>query len=314
MGENDQPRMSAEELEQKLEEYTREMTPEFLRKRLRLSIYKKVQAADITALDDLEKLEKYEAKLAKVTPGAAATASPQSASPDPASGGADTPSEEDEIGIPQALRVKRHYTVSDKVIEQRRAAARAGRPGSEGNKRNWKGGLFAKDFIEGRIKPCQSTCPIFNECELVSEGYTKPDGVCLDKAAVIATYEALMNAIKHKEYDEFNSVSALMISETMHVCRSLLEDVMRDGGVCKREKRTKDGITIEYVAHPALFAIPKLIADLGLTPREMLVTPKAVKDDEQGDEVAKTAAGLMSDMARRQREQRGGAKGEDHEE
>ncbi len=303
MGENDQPRMTAEELEQKLEEYTREMTPEFLRKRLRLSIYKKVQAADITALDDLEKLEKYEAKLAMVTPGAAATASPPSASPARAPGGADTPSEEDEIGIPQRLRVKRHYTVSDKVIEQRRAAARAGRPGSEGNKRNWKGGLFAQDFITGRIKPCKSTCEFFEDCALVADGTTKPGGVCFDKAAVIQTYSAIMDAIKHKEYDGFNEVSGLMVAELMETCRNLAHEVMRDGGVVKRERYDKEGHlhSIEYVSHPNLNALPKIAADLGITPRELNITPKAIKDDENQKEVNKTAAGLMSDMARRMR-------------
>jgi hypothetical protein len=57
-------RMSAEELERTLEEYTREMTPDFLRKRLRLALYKKIQAGDISALDDLKTFEEPEAAAA----------------------------------------------------------------------------------------------------------------------------------------------------------------------------------------------------------------------------------------------------------
>jgi hypothetical protein len=295
MAEPIEPRMSAEELERTLEEYTREMTPDFLRKRLRLALYKKVQAGDISALADLKKLEAFEA---------APPASPSApSSPAPAPGEEGAPPELEEIGIPQRLLVKRHYTLTPAALEARRKNAQARRPGSEGNKRNWKSGIFAKDFIEGRIKPCLSTCEFFEDCELVSGGSTKPGGVCLDKAAVIQTYSAIMDAIKHKEYDDFNEVSGLMIAEIIHTCRTLTEDIMRDGGVVLREKYDKDGKlhTVEYVPHPNLMALPKIIADLGLTPREMNITPKAVKDGKDSEEQGKTLAGIMSDLNRRAR-------------
>lgn len=305
--------MDEKDLDKKLAEFDEKVTPQYLLKLHKLKLAQKIQNGDTGLFEEFRKLKELE-KL--VTPEAAPTASsPQPSSPVSATGEEGTPSEEEEIGIPKNLRVPRHYTLSPEAIEARRKNSRASRPGSEGNMRNWKGGHFAKDFIEGRIKPCQSTCPIFDECELVSEGYTKPDGVCLDKSAVIATYSAIMDAIKHKEYDEFNSVSSLMIAETMHVARTLMEDIMRDGGVVKRLKYDKNGVlqSEEYVPHPGLLAVPKFIADLGLNPREMNITPKSIKDDKNTEEANKTAAGLMSDMARRMRESQGRKEGEDRE-
>ena len=299
--------MDEKDLDKKLEEFGQKATPEYLIKLHKVKLAERILKGEVGLKKEFEELVELEKQLTKsVIPGAEPAApSAKPASPASATGGAGVSSEaeEEEIGIPQRLRVKRHYPITDKVLEQRRAAARASRPGSEGNKRNWKGGLFAKDFIEGRIKPCQSTCPIFDDCELVSEGTTKPGGICLDKAAVIQTYGAIMDAIKHKEYDDFNEVSGLMIAEILHTCRTLMEEIMRDGGVVLREKYDKNGVlhSVEYVSHPNLMALPKLVADLGLSPREMNITPKAVKDGKNSEEQGKTLAGIMSDLNRRAR-------------
>jgi len=297
--------MDEKDLDKKLEEFGQKATPEYLIKLHKVKLAERILKGEVGLKKEFEELVELEKQLTKsVIPGAEPAApSPQPSSPASATGEEGVVFEEDEVGIPQRLRVKRHYPITDKVIEQRRAAGRASRPGSEGNKRNWKGGLFAKDFIEGRIKPCQSTCEFYDDCELVSDGTTKPGGICLDKAAVIQTYSAIMDAIKHKEYDDFNEVSGLMIAEIIHTCRTLLEDVMRDGGVVLREKYDKNGVlhSVEYVSHPNLMALPKLVADLGLSPREMNITPKAVKDGKDSEEQGKTLAGIMSDLNRRVR-------------
>jgi len=316
------------DLDKKLAEFDQKVTPEYLLKLAKVKLAERILKGEVGLTAEFNKLKELEAAVAaKIIPGAASSAPPTQPASQPGSTPLITGSEagapsgetcgepDESIGIPQNLRVKRHYTVTPAVIERNKKNAQQSRPGSADNKRNWKGGKFAKDFIEGRIKPCLSTCPDFADCELVSEGYTKPGGVCLDKAAVIATYSAIMDAIKHQEYDDFNEVSGLMIAEAYHVVRSLMEDVMRDGGVCKRLKYDKNGVlqSEEFVPHPGLLAIPKLIADLGINPREMNITPKAMKDDKNTEEANKTAAGLMSDMARRMRE-REGAKKDDPDE
>ncbi len=308
------------DLDKKLAEFDERVTPRYLLKLHKLNLAKKINAGETGLFEEFRKLKELEKQTAlETSPEAAAKASsPQPASspipgeagassspqPSPAGGEGD---ESEEIGIPARLRVKRQYTLSPAALEARRKNSQQPRPGSEGNKRNWKGGRFAKDFILGRIKPCQSTCPIFDECELVSEGYTKPDGICLDKSAVITTYAAIMDAVKDKDHDDFNEVSGLMVAETMHVARMLMEDIMRDGSVVKRERYDKEGRLqlIEYVSHPSLMALPKLIADLGLTPRELNITPKAIKDDKNSEEQGKTLAGIMSDLNRRQRDRQG---------
>ena len=238
---------------------------------------------------DIQRLE--------ANPEAAPSASSsQSASSDHTEG-ADTPLEE-EIGIPQRLLVKRHYTLSPAAIEARRQNAKCRKPGNEGNKNAWKTGLHAQDFITGRIKPCLSTCPIFDDCELIKDGASKPGGVCMDKAAVIETYSAIMEAIKGAgadKYDDFNSITALMNAEVMHVSRMLAQDIIRDGTVVKREKYDKDGKvhTIEYVSHPSLLSLAKITADLGLTPRELNITPKAIKDDKNTEDANETFGKIL---------------------
>lgn len=300
--------MDEKDLDKKLEEFGQKATPEYLLKLHKVKLAERILKGEIGLKKEFEELVELEKRLApKVSPEAEpAASSPQPGSPAPAPGELGVSSEDDEEdGIPQRLltKKKRPYTVSPEAIEQRRAAARARRPGSEGNKRNWKTGYFAKDFIEGRIKPCKSSCPFFDECELVSDGNVKPGDACLDKQAVIATYSAIMDAVKHKEYDEFNSVSGLIVAETMHVLQTLLEDTIREGGVVKREKYDKDGKlhTIEYVPHPNLMSLPKIIADLGLTPRELNITPKAVVDNDTEKEKGKTLAGIMSGLNQRAR-------------
>jgi hypothetical protein len=57
MAQNDQNRLSEGELERKLDELDRKLTPSYLRKRLKLALHRKVEAGDIATLDDIRKLE-----------------------------------------------------------------------------------------------------------------------------------------------------------------------------------------------------------------------------------------------------------------
>ncbi len=292
------------DLDKKLAEFDQKVTPEYLLKLHKLNLAKKIQNGETGLFDEFRKIKELEKEINAPAVPAAGPTSPSSPAPAPGEEGCPPSDAEEEIGIPQSLRVKRHYTISPEVVEQRRNAARRSRPDAAGNKNAWKHGKFAKDFIEGRIKPCLSTCQNFEDCSLVSDGYTQPGGVCYDKAAVISIYSAIQEAIKNKKFDDFNDISALFLSEAMHNAMILLEDCIRDGGVVLREKFDKNGVlqSREYVPHPALNAIPKMIADLGITPREMNITPKAREDDKNNKEQGKTLAGIMSDLNRRQRD------------
>jgi hypothetical protein len=208
----------------------------------------------------------------------------------------EAPSEKEEVGIPQHLRIERHYTMSEKALEQRRRAASKG--GKKSKVNAYKHGKYAKSFLH-KIKPCHSTCQYY-PCEVVAQGGTKPGGVCLDKAAVITSYQAIINAVENKNYKDFNDLAALTIAESIHTIQMLFEDIIRDGTMAKREKYDKEGSLIGYeiVPHPSLLALPKMIADLGITPAEFLITPRSLARADEEEKGARTLADIMSGIGR----------------
>jgi hypothetical protein len=204
-------------------------------------------------------------------------------------------SEED--GVPERLKIKRPYTLSDAALKQRRKAAR----GSKVN--HWKHGRTAKSFLN-RVRPCHKTCPQY-PCEIVADGGTQPGGVCLDKAAVIYGYQAVVRAINEKDYKDFHEIAAFTIAESLHTVNMLREDIVRDGTMLKREKYNTNGGVMGYeiVPHPSLLALPKMIADLGITPSEFLITPRSVSRSGSEEKGAKTLADIMSSIGRKNRDE-----------
>jgi hypothetical protein len=212
---------------------------------------------------------------------------------------------DDEVGVPERLRFRRSYTLTERAIEARKKNAKKSTgPKTEKGKKTcarnaWKTGRYAQHYIRYKIKPCLSTCPHY-PCELVKDNTTQPGGDCLDKAAVIQFYSAIMEAVENKQYKDFNNLAALTIAEQLHVMHLLMEDIQRDGTMLKRFKYDKEGNEIGYevVPHPSLFALPKMIADIGITPNEMMITPKAIEKKEEDDEGIKSIADLMSSIGK----------------
>ena len=202
----------------------------------------------------------------------------------------------DDVGIPQNLRIRRHYTMTPAALEVRRKGGKA--RAAKFPAPNWKHGKYAQSFIVKAIRPCKSTCRDY-PCKLIDDGSTKPGEPCLDKSAVIQMYSALNDAIKHKKYDDFNEIASLTIAQSMHTLHMLLEDVIRDGPTLKREKYNSEGgvIGYDYVTHPALLALPKMIADLGMTPQEFMATPRAIAKQGTEEEGAESLAQFLSKIA-----------------
>jgi hypothetical protein len=209
-------------------------------------------------------------------------------------------SDSESIGIPSDLRVKRRYTMSPEALAQRKAASNspAKAAAMEGNRNGWKHGHFAKNFIN-KLKPCLSTCPSY-PCSLVENGEVEPGDDCLDKADIISFFRSIHAAVQDKNYESFNDLASLQIANTIKVVEMLVEDVIRDGTVVKRERYDKDGhlSTVEYVPHPSLLALPKLVADLGLNPAEFLITPRSLKRADSEESTANTLAEMMSRAGR----------------
>ena len=215
-----------------------------------------------------------------------------------------TQDEEDDdkdAGVPERLRFRRSYTLTERALEARRKNAQksTGPKTPEGKKASsknaWKYGQFAQGYILNRVKPCKSTCPQY-PCELVKDNSTQPGGECLDKAAVIQFFSAICEAVKNKQYDDFNEVTSLTIANQIHILHTLMEDIQRDGTMLKKEKHDKDGkyLGYEVVPHPSMLSLIKLSDSLGLTANELMITPKALSKQADDDEGIKTLADLMS--------------------
>lgn len=218
--------------------------------------------------------------------------------------GADS-QEEEEIGVPETLKFKRRYTMSPEAMAQRKAAANspAKAEAMKGNRNNWKHGLYAQGFVRTFLKPCKSTCGDY-PCDLIEDGRTAPGGECLDKEQVIQTFEAIMRALsdedKKTRFEALHEIMALHVGGSMQVVRNLLEDVLRDGTILKKNKYSKDGAYLGYevVPHPSLLTLPKLIDALGLSLSELNVTPKAQSKIEDDEKAAETLASMLSRVGR----------------
>jgi len=207
--------------------------------------------------------------------------------------------EQEEIGIPENLRVKRRYTLSDKALEQRRAAGNSPRKGEamRGNKNAWKHGQYAQGFVDSFIKPCKSTCPRY-PCSIVEHNETRPGDACLDKSQILTTFKAIQSAVKDKKYDDINEIAALKVAGAMQVIDMLIEDIIRDGPLIREEIFGKEGESLGFKmkGHPLLDSLPKMLANMGLTLHDMYITPKAVEKGNTEEEGIKSIAELMSQI------------------
>lgn len=215
--------------------------------------------------------------------------------------------ETEAIGIPEELRIKRRYTLSPEAIEARRKGGKA--RAKKCPAPNWKHGKYATSFVTS-IRPCKTTCEKY-PCQIIDDGTTEPGEPCLDVAEIVQTAKALYDAIEHKKFDDFNGIANLNIARSLYILKMLQEDIVRDGPTVKRKKYDKDGnyLYTEYVHHPALNVLPKLIADLGMTPQEFMLTPRAIAKQDVEEEGVKSFAGVMAKLGTAIRKQQEDGKG-----
>lgn len=202
----------------------------------------------------------------------------------------------EEVGIPAEHRIKRQYTISKRALKQRREAARAPKPGMAGNRNHWKHGQYAKTMLT-RIKPCLSTCPIY-PCHLVEEGATEPGGDCLDAGELLNIIRSVHRVLENPDENaDFLEISAVNIGNSIRILEMLQEDILRDGTIVRSKKYDKKGNVYqeEVKLHPSLYALPKLIADLGMTPEQFMITPKAQAKNKNEEDAVKSIADLMKD-------------------
>jgi hypothetical protein len=281
------------DVDKKLDELDEKYDAESIRKYYKARLIKRINKGEVGLIDELERLKKIEAGELQPKPPT----------------GKNEKDEEDandnEVGVPEKLRFKRSYTLTESALAARRENSKKSTgPKTEKGKKSssmnsWKHGLFARGYIMNKVKPCKSTCPQY-PCELVQDNTTRPGGECLDKAAVIQFYSAICEAVTNKKYDDFNQLAALTIANQINVLHTLMEDIQRDGTMLKKEKHDKDGhyLGYEVVPHPSLLSLIKLSDSLGITSNEMMITPKALTKQIDDDEGIKTIADLMSNIGK----------------
>lgn len=194
--------------------------------------------------------------------------------------------------IPQDnfIRRPRKYTITPEVIEQRRNAGKA--PKGDAVARNsWKHGRYSKNKLLAMIPPCRTTCRD-HPCSLVDEGKTKPGGDCLDKQEVIQVFASIMTAIKNrKEGDQegFEAELGLLNASNLMIYRKIQQAITEDGVMLRDADINKEGEVIGYhlKPHPLILSLIKMSGEMGITPRDLGITPKERarnKSDEKGAE------------------------------
>ena len=250
-----------------------------INRRYKLNVLRMLQEGKVGLTSDIEYLKREERKAA-----AAETSSK----------GTD---KDGYAEIPIRNRVKRPYTVTQEVLDQRRKANQKNKPSvaskMRGNKNAWKHGKHVADFVQSRLRPCLSTCRDY-PCALVVTNKTKAGEICLDKQAVIEIYYDLKKASDEKK--GVGEVAHLMLAEALCLVKRMMEDVMTDGDMLAEDRRDKDGIIIgqSFVSHPNYSVLAKLMPSLGITLDNFMLTPQSVEKAKLKDKENETMAAFTS--------------------
>lgn len=250
----------------------------------KINVARKIAAGEVKLASELEYLQKLE-KEQKVASAKSGIRNPKSEI-----------EYEEEIGLPSRLRIPRSYTMTEAA---RKARSKGGKARAKKCPTpNWKHGKYARSAVTA-MKPCKTTCDKY-PCELIAENKVKPGEACLDMVFVVETYKAIMNAVKKKEYDGYNEIAAINISQSIEVLRMCLEDIIRDGTMVKSEKFDGFGRVIGYEVkpHPSLLVVPKLLAELGMTPQEAMITPRQIVKQGSEEEGKQTIADLIGTVGK----------------
>ena len=251
-----------------------------IEKRYKVNVLREIQNGRVGLSSDIEYLKRAEKKKKNV---------------------ASDVIDKDAIGIPDRFRVKRRYTVSAKAVAQRNNAARSPKPANreklKGNKNAWKHGHHVANFIQSRLRPCLSTCPDY-PCSLIVDNKTKAGEICLDKESIVRLYYDLQKASESKDLKNVNEFAHLMLAESLHLVKTMMEDILEDGNTLIEDKVDKDGNVIAkiYKPHHLYSVLDKLMSNLGISLNEFMLTPQAVEKAKDKDKENETLADFTNKL------------------
>lgn len=225
---------------------------------------------------------------------------------------------------------KRKYTMSEKALEQRRAAAQLSTgPRTEAGKavsckNAWKTGEFSAvhkaQFATGlgyvpfhMGRPCKTTCPKHPDndptypCQFVEEGVVVAGGDCLDKAAYVQAFDALMAAMQDGELGQMHGLLASQLSGAVQLLSDMRDSIHENGFVTPVYSIDKDGnvvldprnqepMIMQFKPNPIVSQYIKLLDSLGIDFAALMATPKAqqaVQDNEDGKQAAQELLGQV---------------------
>ncbi|MGC2423181.1 MAG: hypothetical protein WA666_02370 [Nitrospirota bacterium] len=200
------------------------------------------------------------------------------------------------------LKPHRKYTFSESAHEARvknaqkstGPASEEGKAASSQNARK-PGGVYAASLLMQLRKPCKSTCPIFDKCEVVGSGQTRPGGACLDKVHFLESLDAITKALAGNNSD-LQDLVAVELAGILQVGRELLHAIDAFGVIMTIERTDDLGRVIQQEArlNPAVKAYSEWMRDFGLTLREQNITPAAISKVKQGEKDSETGASLLA--------------------
>jgi hypothetical protein len=278
-----------DDIGKKVDEIDKKFNVTEIRKFYKARLVARINKGEVGLLDELQKLEQLERGELPGSP---------SLLPSPAPGDGEV---EVEYGIPERLRVKRDYHMSEAALKQRQAAASspAKSKAMEGNKNAYKTGEHAHGFIRQIFRPCKSTCEKY-PCGIVDEGETEPGELCLDKVQFVKTLQTIQAALKNNKIDDFKDLAALRIAGGMEIVDRLIRDILEDGTIVKSEKWDKDGRVLGYELknHPALPFLAKLMEVMNLSPQDFMITPLIIKKQKTEAKKVRTLGGIIGSIGK----------------
>lgn len=213
--------------------------------------------------------------------------------------------EEEGIGIPQNLRIRRRYTMSDNAIKQRRDRRSLGGKASAKKHpaKNWRTGKYARSAIT-TMRPCTTACDRY-PCELIEIDKVTPGSACLDVAELVETYQAFLKAVKENKLDDYKEIVALDLAQMRGVLNMCLQAVQTDGPRILTEKINTDGDVIghEIKSHPLISDVAKLAEKLGVTAESAMITEREIAKNTTQKKGIETLAEWMSQVGREMKSQ-----------
>jgi hypothetical protein len=260
----------------RLDELSEKLSPEFLLKRYKVEIFKKIQEGALGLASEIDRIARLEKTLQE--------------NPDSPEAKKEIEESLNEItyGIPEKLKVKRPYTLSPEALRARQENAQKStgprteegkaRSAANGKAGNWKHGLYSQSIVRRTFGLCTAQCEKF-PCRAVEGGETEKGELCLDHEGLPGKIKVLVEAAQSGDLKGVKEINAVLLAMFTEQLERMMLNVHWDGALVKEEMFDKYGSLLGHKLknHPNLGPIIDGMAKLGITFEDMRMTPKELQ-------------------------------------